>query len=324
MSAVDQRGDGVPAPREAGGGIRPPMLSSVQRRQIAIITGAALALFLVVRWLPTGTNLNHMDFRVEGRTALEFCDPANPQFIPVVAARSPVALTLSTDRPPQINQESRFTLTLRTASGKAIAPEDLLVAHTKKLHLLVVDPTLQDYQHLHPEPGRRAGDWVFALTPNRAGTYRVFADFTPVATQRGLYAAADFTVPGEVPRVSRAPNTTFQVGRFEFKLLGPILWHARQPIDLKLRIESPGTDKKTVPLQPVMGAFAHLVAFDEQRSGFAHLHPQETDLSKPPDARQPELSFKVTIPTPGRYVIWAQVNLGGDEAFAPFWIDVLP
>ena len=57
-------------------------------RQVLIITALAIALYLGVRLLPTGTNLNHMDFRVEGKGALEFCDPANPQFIPVVAARS--------------------------------------------------------------------------------------------------------------------------------------------------------------------------------------------------------------------------------------------
>jgi len=50
-----------------------------------------------------------------------------------------------------------------------------------------------------------------------------------------------------------------------------------------------------VPLEPVMGAFAHLVAFDETRSGFAHLHPMETDLLKTPDATRPALSFKITI-----------------------------
>ena len=299
-------------------------LTHTQRRSVAGITAAALALFFLVRWLPTGTNLNHMDFRVEGRGALEFCDPANPQFIPVVAARSPVTLMLASAGPPRQNQEMRFTLLLRTASGKPIAPEDLLVVHTKKLHLLIVDPTLQDYHHVHPEPSRRAGEWVFSLTPARAGTYRVFADFTPVATQRGLYAAADFEVPGDVAQIIRAPNTTFQLGGFAFTLLGPDLWHARQPINLKLQIESPGTQKKPVPLQPVMGAFAHLVAFDEQRSGFAHLHPKETDLSKLPDAQRPELTFKVTFPKPDRYVIWAQVNLRGDQAFVPFWIDVLP
>jgi hypothetical protein len=28
------------------------------------------------------------------------------------------------------------------------------------------------------------------------------------------------------------------------------------------------------------------------------------------------------IPSPGRYVIWSQMNLAGREVFAPFWFDV--
>jgi hypothetical protein len=71
-----------------------------------------------------------------------------------------------------------------------------------------------------------------------------------------------------------------------------------------------------------MGAFAHLVAFDDQRSGFAHLHPVEADPLKPPHAQQPVLNFKLTIPEPGKYVIWAQVNLGGREEFVPFAAEI--
>lgn len=294
------------------------------KRQIILITAVALGLYVAVRLLPTGTNLSHMDFRVEGRGALETCDPANPQFIPVVAVRSPVVMTLQSDHEPARNQPVHFTLTLKTASGKPIAPQDLLVAHTRKLHLLVVDPTLEDYQHIHPEPGRHAGDWDFTLTPARSGLYRVFADFTPAATGLGLYASADFTVPGRVPVVTREPNTTYQAAGFNFELVVPPVFRAGKAADLKLRTESQGAEKSPVPLQPVMGAFAHLVAFNESRSGFAHLHPKETDLRQPPDALHPELNFKVTIPAAGRYVIWAQVNLAGTEAFIPFWIDVLP
>ncbi len=293
-------------------------------RSISVITAVALALYVGVRLLPTGSNLNHMDFRMEGKGALEFCDPANPQFIPVVAVRSPVVVALETDRVPARDQASKFTLRLATASGKPVAPADLLVAHTRKLHLLVVDPTLNDYQHVHPEPGRRAGEWVFTMTPTRAGVYRVFADFTPAATQRGLYASADFTVPGSIATVTREPNTTAQLAGFKFELVLPPVLQAGKVADLKFKMESQGREKTPVPLQPVMGAFAHLVAFDEARSGFAHLHPNETDLAKPPDALRPELNFKITIPSPGRYVIWAQVNLAGSEVFVPFWVDVRP
>jgi hypothetical protein len=298
-------------------------LSAPQKRQVGLITGAALVLYVVVRLLPTGSNVNHMDFRMEGKGALEFCDPANPQFIPVVAVRSPVVMALAAKQPPAKDAPVDFTLTLRTASGKPIGPSDLLVAHTRKLHLLIVDPTLSDYQHVHPEPGRRDGEWKFSLTPNRAGVYRVFADFTPVATQRGLYASADFAVPGSVPTVIQQVNTTWQQGGYTFTLDLPRELHAGQTADLRFRIESQGKVKEPVPLQPVMGAFAHLVAFDHERSGFAHLHPKETDLARPPDQLRPELNFKVTIPRPGSYVVWAQVNLAGHEVFVPFWIEVL-
>jgi hypothetical protein len=296
-----------------------------RNRQIALITGVALVLYITVRLLPTGTNLNHMDFRVEGggaKGALEFCDPSNPQFIPVVQVRSPVVLALKGDREPAQGEAVNFVLTLKTASGKPIAPEDLLVAHTRKLHLLVADPTLNDYQHIHPEPGRRAGEWIFALTPQRSGTYRVFADFTPAATARGLYGVVEFTVPGAVARVARSPNTTCEIGGLTFELDTAQPFRARQPVDLRFRISRRG--QEPVALQPVMGAFAHLVAFDESRSGFAHLHPNQVDLTQPLDRLRPELTFKVTIPQAGRYVIWSQVKIGGEEVFAPFWVDVLP
>ncbi len=295
-----------------------------QRRQIAFITAGALALYVGVRLLPTGTNLNHMDFRMTGKGALEFCDPANPQFIPVVAVRSPVVMTIKATGEVAVDRATEFTVTLRTASGKPIAPVDLLYSHTRRLHLLAVDPTLSDYQHIHPEPGSRAGEWVFTYAPARPGLIRVFADFTPVATSRGLYASTDFTVPGAVAKVSRSTNTTWQAGGLNLELEVPALFRAGQPAELRFRLESQGKVKRPVTLQPVMDALAHLVAFDEDRSGFAHLHPSDSNLVLQPDTLRPELTFKITIPQPGRYAIWAQVRPDGREIFAPFWVDVLP
>jgi hypothetical protein len=91
-------------------------------------------------------------------------------------------------------------------------------------------------------------------------------------------------------------------------------------IDLTLAIER--ADGGLVPLGPIMGAFAHLVAFDEQRLGFAHLHPNEIDLARPPDVVRPRLTFKVTLPQAGLYVVWAQVNLAGRDVFTPFTLRV--
>ncbi len=291
---------------------------AIDRRSVALITLGAIAVFFGLRFLPTGTNLSHMDFRVDAKNSIEFCDPLNPQFIPVVAVKSPVSMARVTDN-ATAGREVRCIVTLRTASGKPIAPEDLIVAHTKKLHLLIVDPSLQDYQHVHPEPGKTPGEWTFAFTPLAAGAYRVFADFTPTATGRGLYASVDVNVSGDPGQ--HAPEKTAEQDGYRFTLTpGKPTLRAGQPIDLTFGAQR--ADGGVVPLEPVMGAFAHLVAFDQARSGFAHLHPMEIDLAQRPDATRPVLHFKVTIPRAGRYVIWAQMNLAGRETFVPFWFDV--
>ena len=320
---------------------KPKRASDGRWRQILLITIGAVALYVGVRRLPTGTNLSHMDFRASANS-IEFCDPANPQFMPVVAVRSPVEMTLVSAAPMVAGHDTTLRLWLKTSSGKPVAPEDLLVVHTQKLHLLIVDPTLADYQHVHPQPGKNPGEWLFAFTPRRAGTYRVFADFTPVATARGLYASADLEV-GKGPDLSvgrpladakgasklaayektSALNYAYEDNGYRFELQPSTEQiHAGKLVDLTFIVSR--ADGGIVPMQPVMGAYAHLVAFDVARSGFAHLHPNETDLSRAPDPHQPKLTFKLTIPRAGRYVIWSQVNLGGSERFAPFWFEVAP
>jgi hypothetical protein len=270
-----------------------------------------------------------MDFRVDakGGQAIEFCDPLNPQFIPVVAVKSPVVMEVAPAVPPVAGRAVAAVVTLKTARGKAIGPEDLQVTHTRRLHLLAVDPTLADYQHLHPEPGARPGEWAFTFTPARPGTYRIFADFTPAATGRGLYASADIAVaadagasaaPAPVP-VAAGEALTREGHRYALEVR-PAPARAGQPLDLRFGVER--TDGAAFALGEVMDAFAHLVAFDAERSGFAHLHPVVTGPARPGPAPRTELDFKLTIPRAGRYTIWAQLSLEGREVFVPFQLEV--
>lgn len=285
-----------------------------------------------MRLLPTGTNLNHSDFQVKGGNSIEFCDATNPAFIPVVAVKSPVTMTVTTVTAPVVGRETQAVLSLHTFSGKPIAPQDLLEVHTKLMHLMIVDPSLTDYEHVHPQPAKTPGDWTFSFTPRYSGTYRLFADFTPIATARGLYANADVDVvaDGAAGRtVATAtdvahPKLDTVVERDGFRFLLSAANHpirVRELIDLTFRVEAPHDGR--VPLQPIMGAYAHLVAFDANRNGFAHLHPTQADPLAPPDPIHPALKFKVTIPAAGRYVIWTQINLAGQEVFVPYWFDVV-
>jgi hypothetical protein len=303
-------------------------LTKTQRRQFVLITLGAVALFVVVRRLPTGTNLPHYDYVPAGQSSVQFCDPGNPQFLPATQVQSPVTMTLATAGPALAGQPVQAMLTLRTYSGKPIGPDDLATAHAKKLHLLIIDPTLNDYQHVHPVPAGAPGSWAFTFTPRAGGSYRFFADFVPIVTGNGLYAWADMPVGGAPADTKLASR---QVGALHLPWVSErdgyrfTLTPSAQPVranklvDLKFAVERIGGGP--VPLQVIMNAFAHLVAFDDQRSGFAHMHPQEYDITKPPDAVQPTLTFKLQLPRAGRYVIWSQVQIAGREIFAPFWFD---
>jgi hypothetical protein len=292
----------------------------VRWRQISLITALAVGLYAGFRLLPTGTNLHSKDFNVQGKGMIELCDPANPQFVAVTTARSPVTMTLRGDIPGTPGRESRVTLTLTTSTGKPVGPADLLVQHTRKLHLLVIDPTLRDYQHIHPLPGETTGDWTFTITPRLAGTYRVFADLMPVPTGRSLYTSADLPVTGEVAVNMNILSWDADVEGYRFKLTPASPIHAGKGAELVFTVTRP--DGAAVPLEPVMDAYAHLVAFDAGNSGFAHLHPKEVSLTPPSDPTNPKLTFQITIPNAGVYVIWAQVKLAGREVFAPFWFEV--
>src|SRR5690606_34765335 len=119
------------------------------------------------------------------------------------------------------------------------------------------------------------------------------------------------------------PETENVIGNYRFTLRpadGPL--RAGKPGDLLFDVTQTGGG--AVRLEPVMDAYAHLVAFDLSRSGFAHLHPKETDLTVPLDPVQPQLSFQISIPKPGRYIVWAQVSLEGEERFVPFAVPVVP
>lgn len=294
--------------------------------RIARITIVAIALYVALRVMPTGTNLSHMDFRVEGENVIQMCDPANPQFLPVVNVRSPVSFTVSPGAVPQAGTETTVTFTLATHAGKAIGPADLLNVHTELLHLMIVDPHLMDYHHVHPRPGREPGQWVFSFTPHYGGEYRFFADFTPAATGLGLYASAKINVAGEPPvpaaiAVAHAPAWTAALAGIDFALR-PTDGVIRAGQEAVMTLTMSRADGGEVPLEPVMDAFAHVVVFDRERTGFAHMHPQEIDLNVPPDRHRPTLTFRIVIPTAGVYVAWAQVNHAGTELYVPFWFEV--
>jgi hypothetical protein len=321
-------------------------LTAAQWRQIGFLTLGAAAVLAALRALPAGPKLTHLDFVAGGPGALEFCDPSNPRFLPVVARSSPVTVALATAAPVERDTTGDVRLTLRTVTGKPIGPDDLRPNAGMKLEVLAVDPALEDFVAAAPAPTGQPGEWRFAFTPRREGVYRIFADFTPAATGLEMYASADLaaTLPGAErvdpnalirpptpagalgwsPRQGFGPQATGSAGTAERDGLrlalapsaSPV--RAREPIDLVLTVER--LDGSDVSLEPVDGAWASLVAIDQKRTGFVNLRADSPSAQ----GRAIRLVAGVTIADPGRYVIWSRVRSGGREVTAPFALEVIP
>ena len=104
------------------------------------------------------------------------------------------------------------------------------------------------------------------------------------------------------------PDTPIKVGR---------------PASARLRITSPGGDGFT-ELEPVMGSFAHIVGFSEDYKTVLHMHPKGPPVLDPVARGGPELEFQIYALRPGLVRLFAQVQIAGQQEFAPFVIRVVP
>jgi hypothetical protein len=302
-------------------------LSRAQWRQTGLWTLLAAVLLGGLWCFRAAPELTHMDFVAGGPGALEFCSAENPQFLPVVDRSSPVAASLRTTGPARGGQSVAAVLTLRTNTGKPIGPRDLLPTGARKMNLLLIDPSLADFQAPALEPGAKAGEWTFVFTPRRGGLYRIFADFTPAATAKEMYASVDLPVgdAGPLPEstaVAPAGPTPTENGGLRLTLQPTVeSVRAREPLELNFTLAR--LDHGLLALQPIDGFPARLVAFDSERTGFVNLRPERTE-ARPAGEKEVRLTFKVTISDPGKYLIWTRISEGRTEVATPFFLAVVP
>lgn len=240
------------------------------------------------------------------------------------AASMKLALTTAgrfTDGKPQ-----SVTLTLTDlVSGKPMGPDDMAVAHTKKLHLLIVDGTLSDYQHIHPQPDpSKPGSWRFDFAPRFGRTYKVWADVTrPNGEQE--YVGTELVAGREpAPKPSAAVATKAAVDGLTFSLAfsGPL--KVGQAAQGTIAIAESGTGRPFAGLQPIMGAFGHIVAFAGDWNSIEHVHPLGAEPKLESERGGPVIRFHIQPEQAGILKLFAQIRANGRETIVPFTLIVQP
>ena len=139
----------------------------------------------------------------------------------------------------------------------------------------MVDSSLTDYHHEHPVPTRNPGEYSFSFTPVKPGGYRVWVDVRPYPLGFQEYAMTDIpaAVAGE-PLTDRKVNLKATVDGLNYELILPKKTiRVGQPASARLGVTS-ADGKGFTQLEPLMGAFAHLVGFSEDYKTIMHLHPK--------------------------------------------------
>lgn len=207
------------------------------------------------------------------------------------------------------------------AGGKPLTLDDLKEAHTKKLHLLIVDPSLTDYHHIHPVAGRSAGEFVFDFTPKKNDSYRVWADVIPIATGSQEYVMADMrSAAKDKATITKATNMTSTVEGYTFTLALDSKPKAGSAVMGNITVTKDG--KPFTQLEPVMGAFAHVVGFTEDYNSVMHIHPMGKEPTSDTQRGGPKLEFHIEPKKVGFVKMFAQVKIEGKDIFAPFAIIV--
>lgn len=178
---------------------------------------------------------------------------------------------------------------------------DFDTEHERDMHLIVVRRDFTGFQHVHPRMAAD-GTWSAPIDTSRAGSYRVFADFSTGGESATL--GTDLQVPGSFePEPLPAPAATAAAGDGYEVRIDAGHPHAGEEARTEFTITRDGEPIDRV--EPYLGAAGHLVALRDGDLAFLHTHP----TGAPEDADP--IAFDVSYPSAGDYRLFLQFRHGG-------------
>lgn len=267
----------------------------------------------------------------------------------------PVSITATPVGVMASGKPTTLTLRLTDQKGQPIVAEDLRENHEHLLHVMVVDAGLEDYAHAHPT-ANADGTFSFAFTPRLDRPYRLWADFQLADHEAGgksapendhshgdhshgdhshgdaahadhgapVYASTDLAVgKGAVPAVAAQQSLRAETGGMRFQLSLPSVLQAGKATQAQLAVVGPD-GKPFTQLEPLMGAYAHIVGFNPGATTMLHVHPEGAEPKSAAARGGPVISFTLEPEAPGPQRLFVQVKANGVEISVPFTVLVTP
>lgn len=224
-------------------------------------------------------------------------------------------LSLISPQALKVNVPATVRFTLLDEAGRAVGIEALKIVHTKKMHGLLLDATLQQFHHVHPEPTHTKGTYQFSFTP-RATAYRFYANLTDTKQGIDRYIPLDIGVQTKTtPPVIHTKNKVMAQGYHFTWNADPLRAGGATMVAIEVRDDM---DKPVKTLQPVLGAFAHMIGFSADRNTVVHVHPLGEEPASVDALSGSVLRFHVVTEQAGDMIFYLQVRINGKDIFVPF------
>lgn len=183
-----------------------------------------------------------------------------------------------------------------SVGNKMLAEQDLAESHTKKLHFITYDPSLNEFRHAHPVFD--GNFWKVELNLPVNGRYFVwnqgtlldgteFSSLTHAAVIDGL--PENPILPLTDVRKASDGQTDFELAKTKIR--------AGKMVMLNFKVTR--SDGSTPIMEPYLGALAHVIATPAQGTELIHVHPMQGSL---PNTGM----IHATFPKEGAYKLWVQ------------------
>ncbi len=275
-------------------------LSSVRRRTLAAGTAAVIALTPAGCGSSNHSSVSGMDHgakhSMSGMPGMNHPTTGNG----LADAQDGYRLT-SQDATLPAGEQAGYRFSITGPDGKPVT--DFALDQTKRMHFYAIRSDLTGFQHIHPTM-TAGGNWTADLAPLAPGSWRMFASFIP-GKDKDLVLSRTVTVPGRQTMTPLpAPAGSTDVDGYTIAVKGEPMAGMAHP--LTVTITRGG--EPVVDLQPYLDTYAHLTAFHEGDTAFAHLHPeiQANDAHGGPD-----LPFHAELASSGNWRLFLQFQTGG-------------
>ena len=194
---------------------------------------------------------------------------------------------------------------------KALGKKDIAISHTQRVHAFLVDHSLTQFRHEHPEWDGK--DWVLKTNLEKGGNYKLWIQAKVASSGDEVTLSKRIQVEG-TPSTQQpfSQNLLSESDGVVVKLSSGSVKSGEQST---LKFSVTRRDGSKLKLEPYLGAAAHVVAIHEKNEEMAHMHPLNEEAVSP-------FETHAAFEKPGFYRIWAQFREDGKLLTVPFTLQV--